>query len=392
VNADLLGARLELTVGEPAHGGHCVSKLEGRVVFVRHALPGERVVARVTEVRSGYLRADAVAVLEASPDRVPAPCPFAGPERCGGCDLQHASATAQLSWKRAVVQEQLARLAGLPDFPVPVQALPGGLLNWRSRVRYAVSAGDRAGLRKHRSHEVVPIDRCRIAHPAIQALDVTARRWPGVDWVEAVAASGGAVTVRSSAGPVGGPRFVEETAVGRVWTVEAAGFWQVHPAAPDTLAAAVLRAIEPRPGEHAWDLYGGAGLFAAVLGGAVGPQGTVTLVESDRRSLAAARRNLAGRPGVRVVPGRVEAALPRLAVPDVVVLDPPRTGAGAAVVRAVAAAAPRVVAYVACDPAAFARDVGTFRSLGWRLAGLEGYDLFPMTQHVELVGRLVPGR
>ncbi|HET6211373.1 MAG TPA: TRAM domain-containing protein [Micromonosporaceae bacterium] len=389
MNDDLLGARLELTVGAPAHGGHCVSRVDGQVVFVRHALPGERVVAVVTEDRTSYLRADAVEVLEASPDRVPPPCPYAGPDRCGGCDLQHASAGAQLAWKAAVVREQLARLAGLPDFPVRVDALPGGLLGWRSRVRYAVSAADRAGLLKHRSHEVVPIDRCRIAHPAIQALDVTARLWSAVSSVEVVASSAGDVTVLAG-DVVSGPAVVRERAVGREWTLDAAGFWQVHPGAADALAGAVLSLLDPAAGENAWDLYGGAGLFAAVLAERVGPQGTVTVVESDPHNVAAARRNLADLEAVRVVPGRVERAIRRLPVPDVVVLDPPRTGAGATVVRDLVAAAPRAIAYVACDPAAFARDVGTFGTLGWRLARLRGYDLFPMTHHIELVGLLVP--
>jgi len=377
-----------VTVGPPAHGGHCVSRVDGRVVFVRHALPGERVVAAVTEVTRSFCRADAVDVLDPAPDRVPQPCPFARPDLCGGCDLQHATAPAQLAWKAAVVREQLARLAGLADVDVPVAPLPGGLLGWRSRVRYAVSDSGVPGLRRHRSHEVVPIDRCLIAHPAIQALDVLARGWPGEDSVTAVASSGGDVTVLASGRVAAGPARVRERAVGREWTVDAAAFWQVHPHAPDTLADAVRDLLDPGPADHVWDLYGGAGLFTAALAPAVAG---VTLVEADRRSVAAARRNLRDLPGVRVVSGWVERAVRRLPVPDLVVLDPPRAGAGAAVVRAIVAAAPRAVAYVACDPAALARDVGTFRTLGWRLATLRAYDMFPMTQHVECVALLTPG-
>ncbi|HET8681850.1 MAG TPA: TRAM domain-containing protein [Micromonosporaceae bacterium] len=395
------GARIELAVGAVAHGGHCVARHDGMVVFVRHALPGEKVVAEVTGARRGYLRADAVEVVEASPDRVPAPCPYARPGACGGCDLQHAGEAAQLRWKAAVVGEQLARLAGLAPAEVEtlgvrVAALPGGLLGWRSRMRYTVSADGRAGLLKHRSHEVVPIDLCRIAHPALQRLDVTATRWPEAEAVEVVASSAGDVSVLATYPDrvrlVSGPAQVREDAAGRRWRVDASGFWQGHRAAPDTFAGAVLELLSPRPGEHAWDLYGGAGLFAAVLAVPVGPTGTVTLVEADRRGAAAARANLSDLTGVRVVRAPVEAALRRgLSRPDVVVLDPPRSGAGAEVVRAVVAAAPRAVAYVACDPAAFARDVRTFRDAGWRLAALRGYDAFPMTHHVELVGLLSPG-
>ncbi len=418
------GDRVELTVGAVAHGGHCVARIGGpggQVVFVRHALPGEQVVAEITEVHRGYLRADAVTILTASDDRVEPPCPYARPGLCGGCDLQHVAVPAQRRWKADVVREQLRRLARLsPDeveaLGVRVEPLPGGPLGWRSRVRYAVDAVGRVGLLKHRSHEVVPIDYCRIAHPALHELPVTGRRWPDADAVEVVASSGGDVTmvarpagadaVRGEEfGAVGvqgtarvlldGPPEVRERAVGRDWTVPVEGFWQIHPAAADTLAGAVVDLLDPRPGESAWDLYGGAGLFAAALAARTGPDARLTLVESSPVGVAAARTNLADLPGVEVVPARVETALARRRVTgpvDLVVLDPPRTGAGARVVRAVAAARPRAVAYVACDPAALARDVATFAEHGWRLAALRAYDCFPMTQHVECVALFTPSR
>jgi len=389
-----VGDRLEVDIEAVAHGGICVGRYQGMVVFVRHALPGERVVAEVTEVRRAYLRADAVDVLSPSPDRVSAPCPYARPGACGGCDLQHVAAEAQREWKAAVLREQLARLSGLTDIEVRVEALPGGLLGWRSRVRYAVALDGRAGLLGHRSHEVVPIGQCLIAHPTLRELDVTAREWPDTDAVEVVASSGGDVTVTAVRGKaahvVDGPARVRERAVGREWTIDAGTFWQGHPAAPDTYAEAVLELLGPRAGEHAWDLYGGAGLFAAALAPAVGPQGTVTLVEADAGAVADAKANLADLPNIRVIRAKVDAALRRgLRRPDLVVLDPPRSGAGAAVVRAVVAARPRAVAYVACDPAAFARDVRTFRDAGWRLALLRAWDSYPMTHHVECVGLLV---
>ncbi|WP_089153826.1 class I SAM-dependent RNA methyltransferase [Micromonospora sp. NBS 11-29] len=396
--------RVELTVDAVAPGGHCVARVGGQVVFVRHALPGERVVAEVTELHRGFARADAVEILTPSPDRVIPPCPYARPGACGGCDLQHADPAAQLDWKLAVVREQLTRLGKLTEAQVDalgvrVEALPGGPLGWRSRVRYAVDAAGRAGLLKHRSHEVVPIDRCLIAHPSIQELPVlppTGARWPDADAVETVASTGGDVAVVAYADGVGtsvrGPADVRETAAGRSFTLPAAGFWQVHPAAADTLVGAVVDLLDPRPGESAWDLYGGAGLFGAALAARV-DGARVTVVESAPDGVAAARRNLADLPAVEVVAARVETALARRRITgpvDLVVLDPPRSGAGAAVVRGVVAAGPRAVAYVACDPAAFARDVRTFAEAGWRLAALRGFDLFPMTQHVELVGLFLP--
>ncbi len=394
-----VGTILDLTVGAVAHGGHCVARpADGPVVFVRHALPGERVRAVVTESRRGYLRADAVEVLAASPDRVTPPCPYAGPGRCGGCDLQHVAPPAQRDLKAAVVRELLARIGGVEDLTVRVEPLPGGPLGWRTRVRYAVDPDGQAGFRKHRSHDVVPVDRCLIAHPAVQDAPVTDRDWPPGSGVEVVASSAGDLTVytrRRGAGPriVAGPRLVREHAVGREWTLAATSFWQVHPAAADTLAATVVELLRPRPGERAWDLYGGSGLFAAALATALGPDGRVTTVESDPRGVAAARRNLADLPQVRVAAGDVATVLanPRWRAVDVVVLDPPRAGAGRDVVAAIVARRPRAVAYVACDPAAFARDVATFRQHGWRLSALRGFDAFPMTHHVECVGLLVKG-
>jgi tRNA/tmRNA/rRNA uracil-C5-methylase (TrmA/RlmC/RlmD family) len=389
------GAVLELTVGPVAHGGHCVARPpEGRVVFVRHALPGERVRAVVTEERKGYLRADAVEILAASPDRVAPPCPWAG--TCGGCDFQHVRLDVQRELKAAVVREQLVRVGGLaPDeVAVEVAALPGdGGLGWRTRVAYTVDSTGRAGLLRHRSHEVVPVDRCRIAHPGVQAAPVLDREWSDVDSVEVVASAAGDVTLVGPHGSVlSGPSKVRERAVGREWTVPADSFWQVHPAAADTLATAVVELLAPRPAERAWDLYGGVGLFAAALAPPLDATGRLTVVEADPRAAAAATRNLRDLTTVTVLRSDVERALanPRWRSVDLVVLDPPRTGAGRGVVEAIMARTPRAVAYVACDPAALARDVRTFRDAGWRLTGLRGFDLFPMTHHVECVARLEP--
>jgi tRNA/tmRNA/rRNA uracil-C5-methylase (TrmA/RlmC/RlmD family) len=405
VEPTLLGDRFEVEIGPVAHGGHCVGRApDGRVVFVRHALPGERVTVSVTEVLAGYLRADAVEVHSASPDRVTPPCRYAGrvadstgpgtgtAPRCGGCDFQHVTPAAQRELKAAVVREQLLRLGRLSPaeveaLAVRVEELPGGPLGWRSRVQYAVDATGRAGLLAHRSHEVVPVDQCLIAHPSVRDAPVTGVNWPVDDRVEVVASGGGDVAVLGSAsGLVSGPAQVRERAVGREWRLPVEAFWQVHPATPDALAGTVLELLEPVAGERAWDLYGGAGLFAAALAG----RGCeVTLVESDRAAITAARASLAGLPDVHIVRSTVERFRTGQR-PDLVVLDPPRTGAGAAVVRMVAGAAVRAVAYVACDPAAFARDVATFATLGWRLVTLRAFDAFPMTHHVECVGLLVP--
>ena len=414
-----VGDEVEVDVTTIAHGGHCIARHEGQVLFVRHALPGERVLARVTETGAGerFVRADAVAVLSASPDRVTPPCPWSGPGRCGGCDLQHVSLPRQRLLKADVVREQFSRLARL-DVDVTVEPVPGddGGLDWRTRVEFAIGADGRAGLRRHRSHEIVAVDHCRIAAPGVDRLRVTGRTWPGTDAVDAVAPSVGdavAVVVPGGEAPLVRERVVVGAGGEREFTLSARGFWQVHPGAAQTFVDAVLEAAAPRAGERALDLYAGVGLFAAALARAVGPSGQVIAIESDAAACAHARDNLADLPQVAVLAARVDDAfgVPRPSrrgsssqrgsrprkpsrstlVPasaDVVVLDPPRTGAGKGVCAEIAAMAPRAVVYVACDPAALARDTAYFADLGYRLDTLRAFDAFPMTHHVECVALL----
>jgi tRNA/tmRNA/rRNA uracil-C5-methylase (TrmA/RlmC/RlmD family) len=406
------GREFEVTVGPVAHGGHCVARHEGRVVFVRHGLPGERVVVRVTEDRQpGYCRADAVRVLEASPDRVERPCPYSGPGRCGGCDWQHVAPAAQRRLKADVVRGQLARLAGLPDVAVEVEELPGGALRWRSRARFAVDRTGVPGLRRHRSHDVVPLEDCPIT-VAPAAAAVLSRRWPGAGAVDVSVDSAGVVTTTrlDRRGAPTSSRVLRpgadapeqpagragRRAGGRDWEVEGTGFWQVHEAAADALVAAVEGFAAAGAGETVLDLYAGAGLFGGALAPAVGRTGRVVCVEADPAACAAAADNLADLPQAEVWEGEVDAEgldglLEELGTaPDVVVLDPPRAGAGPAVCRRLAAAGPRAVVYVACDPAALARDVAAFAGEGYRLAGLRAFDAFPMTAHVECVALLTP--
>jgi tRNA/tmRNA/rRNA uracil-C5-methylase (TrmA/RlmC/RlmD family) len=342
---------------------------------------------------------------------VPRPCPFSGPGRCGGCDWQHVDPAEQRRLKAAVVREQLARLAGVTDVDVRVEELPGGPLRWRSRARFAVDRSGAPGLRRHRSHHVVVLDDCPItAEPAAAA--VLRRRWPGAGAVDVSVDSAGAVTTtlldrrghRTSSRvlrpggttPEQPAARAERHAGGRDWEVEGTGFWQVHPAAADALVAAVGGFAAARPGETVLDLYAGAGLLGGALAPAVGGAGRVVCVEADEDACAAADANLAGLPQAEVWQGRVDAEglaglLEELGTPpDVVVLDPPRAGAGPAVSALLAGTGARAVVYVACDPAALSRDVAAFAGAGYRLDAVRAFDAFPMTAHVEVVALLVP--
>jgi tRNA/tmRNA/rRNA uracil-C5-methylase (TrmA/RlmC/RlmD family) len=407
---------LELEVGAIAAGGGCVARApDGKVVFVRHCLPGERVRARVTASTSSYLRADAVEILSRSADRVEAPCPHAGPGRCGGCDFQHVEIGAQRRLKAFRIAEQLTRLAGM-DRPVDVEAVPGDSagLGYRTRVRVAVDGRGAVGFRRHRSHRMEYVHDCPIASPAVTATGAFDVLWPGATEVEVVTGSAPSeamvsITPRGRSAPrlpdlgtgvvVGGkirhpPGAVHAAVDGRTYRVSPGVFWQVHTGAATVLLRAVLDLAGPCEGASVVDLYAGAGLFSVALAQAAGPSGSVLAVERDRRACADARHNGATFPSLRVLEGEVTPAVVESALgrPDLVVLDPAREGAGIPVMRALAAHAPtlRTLIYVSCDPSSFGRDVRVLLDEGWRATGLRAFDIFPMTEHVELVAAFEP--
>ena len=361
-------------VGPVAHGGHCVARVDGVVVFVRHALPGELVDVRITEVTKRFARADAVAVREASEHRVPAPCPNAGV--CGGCDFQHVAPAFQAELKRRVLAEQLQRLAGI-DWDGVVEQVPP-VLGSRCRMRFVALGDGRLGLRAHRSHEVVPlpVGGCPIADRAMPGQSRSSFH-EGDEVVGVVSREGGALfEPRSDA-------VVTQRVGDRVFTVAASGFWQAHTAAPEVLTRAVIEGLGPEPGERAFDLFCGVGVFAGAL---VDAGCRVWGVEGNKRAVELARRNV---PEASFFSGDVARTLRRLpGRADLVVLDPPRTGAGRAVMAAVSTLQPRAIAYVACDPAALARDLGYAAELGWQASAITGYDLFGMTHHLEAVAIL----
>jgi tRNA/tmRNA/rRNA uracil-C5-methylase (TrmA/RlmC/RlmD family) len=342
---------------------------------------------------------------------------------------------AQRALKAAVIRQQLRRIAGL-DREVTVEALPGDQegdqrpaaddgqrragLGWRTRVQFAVRDDGVAGLRAHRSHRIVDVGECLIAHPAVTDLDLTSRRWPGEASVEALLATGSGeraviVSPGRSAGtaaeqvsadtvlrrvghrltPVRGRGYLSQHAAGRDWRVSAGAFWQVHPAAADVLTGAVLASLEPRPGDVALDLYCGAGLFAGALAPVVGSGGMVVGVEADDAAVRDARHNLREWPWARVHKGDVASVLTRGGLPAarLAVADPPRSGLAREVIEYLSAHQNGVerFAYVSCDPATLARDIGLLTGRGWTLEGLRAFDAFPMTHHVECVATLIAG-
>ncbi len=414
------GAVIEVEVGPPAHGGHCVARADGRVVFVRHALPGETVRARLTDAGPGrrFWRADAVEVLDPSPDRVPSVWPAAGPGGVGGGELAHVALPAQRRWKAEVVRDTLHRIGGVVR-DVEVEAAPGddarGGLGWRTRVELTVDARGRAGMYRHRSHQVLALDHLPLAAPAIAELDLLGRRWRPGSRIEAVAPVGGdRPLVLADGVPVRGERrSVREVVryLGRETTyrVSGGGFWQVHDGAPQVLVEAVLTALglafsgrpAPTPGDQGpgvgavtrvLDLYAGAGLFTVPLALALGSGARVDAVEGDAGAVRDARRNVHELPQVVLHRADVAGAVREISAngAHAVVLDPPRAGAGAMVMGAVASGRPERILYVACDPAALARDLRTAADRGYGITDLRAFDLFPHTHHVECVALLEP--
>lgn len=374
-----------------AHGGHCVARLEGRVIFVRHTLPGEVVRVRLTDTsHDRFWRGDAVEVLQAAPGRTTAPCPVAGPGLCGGCDWQHATPATQRELKAAALREQLAHLAGI-DLDVQVEELPGGSFGWRTRMGYVARDGV-AHMRRHRSNDLVavPEQGCPLAvsaqpNPHRLAAELGAELGAEEHALGVITSGEGHSTVIIDGVVTRGGAELVEHAAGRDWRVAADGFWQVHPHAADTLVAAVLEGLGPQAGERAFDLYCGVGLFTGPLADA-GIQ--VWGVEVDKRAIKLAQANV---PQARFSAGKVDRVIRRMPhSTDLVVLDPPRTGAGKDVVDAVAARKPRAIAYVACDPAALGRDLGRLRKQGYELQSLRAFDLFPNTHHIEAVAISVP--
>jgi 23S rRNA (uracil1939-C5)-methyltransferase len=409
-----------------AHGGSAVGRHGGRAVFVPFAIPGEKVRVEIVEAHDRWARARLAKVLVPSPRRVEPPCPYFGSGRCGGCHFQHIDYEAQAELKHQVVADQLARVGGLRQ--VPIQDMLAAAQPWSYRNHVTLTAVDSApnprpetegkkdqgsgklGFLTADSHSVFPVEQCLLADPLIDdawsALDID---WPQLrrlslrcgsatgdrlavfelDHYEdfdievdlplscVILLADGEVVVLM------GERYLTESVAGREFRISAGSSFQVNTAGAEALVAVVRELLEPKPHQSLVDLYCGVGLFGLALAGDVG---RVIGIEVSPSAAADFRHNSLGLDHVSLVEGAAEEALPQIEGPvDLMVLDPPRAGAGRQVLGELCRLAPRRVAYVSCDPATLARDARSLTEAGYRLLGVQPVDQFPQTFHIECV-------
>ena len=382
-----VGQIIRVTIEKVAHGGHFIARYEGAVIFVRHGLPGEVVDVAITSIGSSFNRGDVVAVITASPDRVEAPCRYANRNGCGGCDFQHVEVAAQRRLKSDVIAEQFARIAKM-DIRVEVEEVSPAL-GWRTQTTIGSDKKGHAGFYASRTNTIMAIDDCLVLDPAIGYKEIAARSWEPGERISVSAATDGSARLVSSAG-IEGEKVQRFLVKGKSYQVSPDSFWQSNINAPQVLVDCVTDFAEVKSGEHVLDLYGGVGLFALQILDAVGPGGRIDLVEGSKSATADAEVNFGNVANVKIYTGDVEKILPRFAHADVVILDPPRDGAKKNVIESLVACNPRAIVYVACDPAALARDSALLRDANYTLEKLRAFDLFPMTHHIECVALFTP--
>ena len=411
-NESWIGRSFEVDIEKVAHGGIFVARHEGRVVFVNHVLPGERAKVRVYEDRGkGFCRAEPMAILTASPDRVAHVWPEAEFDiasktgNAGGAEFGHITLERQRELKADVLEEALDRMAGIKLRPV-VEAAPGddevNGLGYRTRVQLHVDEAGTVGPYRERSHEVVKVRDLPLAVDEIRELEFQNKNFQDVKKIEVAVSSTGQVQWKIDKKLKGDERLIER-ASGRTFRISGGGFWQVHKKAAEVLTGAVnemIAAVGIDLEADNLDLYGGVGLFTGTIAAKFGKDLRMTSVESFKVATEDATLNLADLPRVKAVCSATERFLNervgnldkggKIASPrnSTIVLDPPRAGAGAKVVDQLLAIAPAHIVYVACDPVALARDLKPLLAGGYELKALRAFDLFPHTHHVEAVASL----
>ena len=397
-----VGQRLTVDIEKIAHGGHFIARHESEngkkaVIFVRHAIPGEKAEIEITSTSTNFIRADVVKVISSSPDRVEAPCTYAHRDGCGGCDFQHISIARQRVLKSEVIKEQFERIAKM-DVSVEVEEV-GEPLHWRTRVTATTDSNGALGFYSSRSHQVIPVKECLITLPEIGIAAMSTQKLsPDVRIEIAYSSEGERMVAEAPKSGDGkfrqntGPAVLHERVGEELLQVSQRSFWQGHKRAPEVLTDVVRDFAQIQEGENVLDLYGGVGLFTSACLKDVGTSGSIHLVEGSKDATADAKNNFASHSNVEISTGDVAKIITRINRADVVILDPPREGAGKEVVQEIARISPRSIVYVACDPAALARDTAYLHENGFSLEKIRAFDLFPMTHHIESIALFTPNK
>lgn len=386
-----------------AHGGEAVGRIGGKAVFVDGALPGETVVVDILEERGSWARAMLVSVVEASPERIEPLCGHFG--HCGGCQWQFASRETQAEWKHDVVAGQLQHLGRIIDADVRPTLKPGPDFGYRNRMDFRVERG-RPALYRRRSKEREALDECPILSDELASmLDEVGDLTPldritlraGSNTGDRLAIVSGEVPEeaggwsfpvcrvrRGRAEPIHGAPYLTEKVGGTTFRVTASAFFQNNTAGAEALADLVGEALQLTEEDILLDAYAGGGLFALTSGRGAGRVLAIESAGLAAADLAYNSRNVGVE--VEVVAASVETGIGGENW-TAVVCDPPRTGLGAAGVEALVGPGPRVIAYVACDPASLARDARLLRQAGYDLDYAVPVDMFPQTFHIETVAR-----
>ncbi len=408
----LAGEMVTVSMVQMAHGGEALGRHEGKVIFVGYTLPGEVARVRLVEDHTTWARGQLVEVLSPSPDRVIPPCPYFGPERCGGCQWQHIAYERQLRLKQEIVVDQLRRLGRITDPPVKPTLAVGEPWGYRNHMQFSVTREGRLGLLRSHSRDVVAVDECLLLHPSLREIYASFElEWDALRRVilrcgvntgermvilEAESDEIPEVTVdmpvsvvlhRATKGPfpLAGLPFLREVVGGRTFRVSSDSFFQVNTAGAEALLGLVRTYLAPRGHETLLDLYCGVGLFGLSLAEEVG---LVIGVDASESAMEDAAHNAAemGLDNVALHEGPVEEVLPVLWEPaELAVLDPPRSGAGREVLKHLPRLHVRRLVYVSCDVATMARDARYLQELGYRLREVQPVDMFPQTYHVETV-------
>ena len=380
-----IGDIITIDVGNIANGGHFIAKHNDQIIFVRHSLTNERANVKITAVNSKFAFGDAIEILKKSKDRVNAPCKYAHPEGCGGCDFQHIDPIAQLNLKKIVIQDQFKRIAKIEINPeiISKDSLEG--LNWRTRLNLAISENKKLGLHAHKSNKIIEIDECLIAVEGINKSEIFNKKWENEDNIKISYSSDNEMNINQLGKNISGPDKLNEVVDDNKYYISPKSFWQSHKNAPEFILEQVLKFANIKEGERVCDLYGGVGLFTLPISKILGENGEVHLIEVNRVCIADANEMFADTKNIFIHHGTVEQKLGSIKKINTIILDPPRNGVSKQVINQMIEKKPQTIIYVSCNPSTLARDTKILTDNNYTLTNIVGLDLFPMTHHIECV-------